>query len=326
MAILIVDDSADSRMLIKTILQKRGYNEVAAVESADDAFAYLGLDNCDCMAASRTDLILMDVVMPGLSGIEACRHIKRHEDYKDVPVIMVTANTDMENLEMAFSAGAIDYITKPLKKVELLARVGSVIRLKQEVDQRKARENELLQVMQELAEANEQLKRLSTLDGLTGIANRRQFDDALQNEWLRCKREGISLGLVMFDIDYFKNFNDAYGHQAGDDCLKEVAKAALGVIRRPGDLAARYGGEEFALILPGAGSDGTLKMAEMLREAVEMLHIPHRASPAAPHVTVSAGTVSVAAGAGSPGGMIAVADKALYRAKQHGRNRVEAAE
>lgn len=323
MTILIVDDSADSRVLIQTILHNKGYKEVITAQSAGEAFHYLGIDDC-ANTVARADLILMDLVMPGLNGIEACRLIKSSECYKDVPIIMVTASTDIENLDMAFAAGAIDYITKPLHKMELLARVGSVLKLKQEMDQRKARECELLQVMAKLTEANDQLWRLSSLDGLTGIANRRQFDEMLHKEWQRGMREGTPLGLVMFDIDYFKNYNDTYGHQMGDECLKEVAKAATTIIRRPGDLAARYGGEEFALILPNTGAEGALMMAEILRVAVEALHIPNSGSQETSYVTISVGVATVNPREDlSSSDLVALADQGMYQAKQAGRNCVK---
>jgi diguanylate cyclase (GGDEF)-like protein/PAS domain S-box-containing protein len=172
-----------------------------------------------------------------------------------------------------------------------------------------------------LKEANEHLARLSRTDGLTGLANRRHFDERLQSEWLRHRREKQMISLLMFDVDFFKRYNDTYGHQAGDQCLASVAGAIRGQLRRPADLAARYGGEEFAAILPNTAVEGARHVAEAIREAVNRLALPHSASTVADHVTISIG---VAAGipdaTSSAEGLLKRADQALYQAKERGRN------
>ena len=184
-------------------------------------------------------------------------------------------------------------------------------------------EAQVAQRTAELEVANEALTRMTLVDGLTGIANRRSFDDVLEREWRRAAREGVALALIMLDIDFFKSYNDAYGHLAGDDCLRRVAGALAAVVRRPADLAARYGGEEFAVVLPQTDSVGALAVAEELRERVEALGIAHPASSVSDRITVSLGAVSVVPD-GDAGWLviIAAADCALYRAKHDGRNRV----
>ena len=174
----------------------------------------------------------------------------------------------------------------------------------------------------ELEQANQMLARFSYLDAVTGIANRRNFDDGLELEWRRLQREPGALSLVMIDIDNFKAFNDTYGHQKGDECLKLVAQTLRHALHRPGDLCARYGGEEFGVILPGTDAEGAVGVAEALRQAVEALGVPHSASPASPVVTISAGVATVLPQDGSSGyGLLEAADKALYQSKHGGRNR-----
>ncbi len=163
---------------------------------------------------------------------------------------MVTGREDKETLKNAFAAGAMDYITKPISTVELKARVRSALKLRQAVKKRIAREKELEKLTIELQNANKKLNKLASIDGLTGLSNRRYFDKALEKEAARMAREDKKLGILMIDIDNFKNYNDLYGHQAGDDCLKKVASTISETVFRPGDLAARYGGEEFVVILP----------------------------------------------------------------------------
>jgi len=183
---------------------------------------------------------------------------------------------------------------------------------------------ELTQIRQQLTVTNTQLERLSTLDTLTGLANRRRFDEVLRQEWRRSAREATPLSLVFCDIDFFKNFNDGYGHLAGDECLVKVARAVSAVSNRPGDLAARYGGEEFVLVLSGTGEEGAFNLAEKLRTRIEELGIPHAHSPLGSHLTISLGVASVVPRPGSaPEELLDLADRALYAAKEEGRNRVK---
>lgn len=323
MKILIVDDSRDNQLLIKFILTDAGYTDLVIADSALDAFKHLGMDS-PASISTDIDLILLDIVMPEMDGIEACRLIKSFEYLQDTPIIMVTATIQIKDLQMAFAAGAIDYITKPLNKVELLARVSSALRLKREIDNRKAREQELLKVTQQLKEANQTLHRLSTLDGLTGIANRRHFDEFLELEWKRAIRDVTPISLVIIDIDFFKAYNDTYGHQAGDDCLKQVANSLKDISKRPSDLVARYGGEEFVVLLTKTDTDGAAFLADKMRANVEALGVAHLRSQVTDRVTISLGVATIVPNQSSSSAeLVAVADQALYQAKKGGRNRVK---
>ncbi len=325
MRILIVDDFLENRLPLVQLLSAAGYPDLCVAESATEAFTLLGLDD-PASSGGGIDVVLMDVIMPGVDGIEACRRIKAHARLRDIPILMVTGRTRPEDLQEAFAAGAMDYITKPVNTVELLARLRSALVLKREMDCRKARERELVQMTEKLGEVNRTLERLSFLDGLCGIANRRYYETFLQREWSRSSRKSAPLALILIDIDFFKNYNDAYGHQRGDDCLKQVAQALATALHRPGDLLARYGGEEFVAILPETNTAGAGAVAETLRAAVEVLAIQHASSCVKDRVTVSLGlAVADPRRDVSPSILVAAADAALYRAKREGRNCVRMA-
>lgn len=211
-----------------------------------------------------------------------------------------------------------------LRVRQITARTADLTKLVGEQDlQLKDANAQLAQRTQELEEANRRLEQLSTVDGLTDVANRRQFDHVLDAEWRRCARTGLSLALLMLDIDHLKRFNDGYGHVTGDACLKKVASVIRRLVQRAGELVARYGGEEFAVLLPGSDAPHARELAESIRLEVELLAIPHAHSKVAPVVTVSAGVAALIPIYGStPGELVASADRALYHAKQTGRNRV----
>jgi diguanylate cyclase (GGDEF)-like protein len=326
MAILIVDDAPDDRNLVKSLLGNEGYTEVLTAGSSRQAFRQLGLDD-PALAPAGIDVILLDVAMPEMSGVEACAVINGHERLRDIPIIMMAGPAETAALEQAFAAGATDYVAKPPTGLELLARVRACLRVKREIDRRKALEQESFEVTRLLDAAYRRLQHISFLDGLTAIANRRRFDEFIDLEWRRALRSATPMSLIMIDVDFFKTYNDTYGHQSGDDCLKRVANALNTALNRPGDLAARYGGEEFAVVLAGTHPAGAAAVAEALRSRVEGLDIPHAGSRVSDRVTISLGVASMAPGRESaPADLISKADRALYEAKRGGRNRVQVAE
>ncbi len=298
MVILIVDDSIEILHKVKRHLEMTFEGEIAIAQSAEQGIAFLSDD---------VDLILLDVVMLEKDGIATCREIKSNPVYADIPVMFITQNHSPEILEKAFLAGASDFIKKPFDKLELKARVRSLLRLSHEIKQRKQREQEL--------------ERLSMVDGLTGVANRRYFDKTIEHEWKLALRHKHPLSLIMFDIDHFKKYNDIYGHQGGDQALKAVASVAADELKRPTDTIARYGGEEFAIILPNTNSAGAYMVAERIRKHIETIEICHEKFQLCSSVTVSFGVAEANnVNRCSIKQLIAETDKALYQAKHSGRN------
>jgi diguanylate cyclase (GGDEF)-like protein len=291
--ILIVDDTPTNIELL------------AGALSADYTvkFATTGMRALEFLEKpEKPDLILLDVMMPGMDGYEVCRRLKDDPATRAIPVIFITAKSEVADQARGFSLGAADYIPKPFQLPLVIARVRNQINLKLRTD---------------LLEAQ------ASIDALTGIANRRRFDEVLRTEWKRAARNVMPMSLLMFDVDHFKAYNDNYGHGAGDDCLRRLGEAMLNAELRPGDFVARYGGEEFAVILPSCHSTGARAIAERIRSLVEASQLRHEFSQCAPVVTVSVGcaTQKPALG-GDVSGLFLAADQALYRAKQDGRNRV----
>jgi diguanylate cyclase (GGDEF)-like protein len=324
MSILVVDDLPDNLNLIKTILQADGYTDILMAHSAHEAFDYLGITDDRRRGATNIDAILMDIMMPGIDGIEACNLIRAKERLRNIPIIIVTAKTDANDLQAAFAAGAVDYVKKPFNKVELLVRLRSVLKLKHEMDRRRAREKELHEVTRLLEEANRTLYRLSSLDGLTGIHNRRRLDEFLAVEWTRSVNEANPLSIIMADIDSFKAYNDTYGHLMGDDCLVQVANVLTGTLHRPSDLVARFGGEEFVAVLPKTTAEGALVVAERMRSSITELGIKHKKSINSNCITMSFGIATHWPGQKStPADLLLAADWAMFQAKRAGGNMVK---
>ena len=262
-----------------------------------------GVDALKIAQRERPDLILLDVMMPGMDGFEVCRQLKENAQTDKIPVIFVTAKNADSDEERGLNLGAVDYITKPFVIPIAKARIRNHIRLKQQADL---------------------LESLSLLDALTCIPNRRRFDEALASEWKRAMRDGTPLSLLMIDIDHFKQYNDYYGHGAGDVCLQMVATELSKGVARPSDLVARYGGEEFVVILPETDQASALLIAERLRQRIEKLGLPHACSEAESVVTISVGlsTQNGITEALLPQILNDAADKSPYMAKESGRNRV----
>jgi len=248
------------------------------------------------------DLILLDIVMPGMDGFEVCTRLKSDEATRHIPVIFVTAHTDAAQETHGLSLGAVDFIAKPVNPTVVRARVKTQLTLKFQSDL---------------------LRHLVFLDGLSGVFNRRHFDQQIATEWSRAARNDLPLSLILLDVDFFKLFNDRYGHQAGDDALRLIGVTLKSCLRRPADLVARYGGEEFACVLPETSYDDALALAQELERKVRERCIPHENSSAAAVVTISVGIATRTAGAaGDVHRLIGLADNMLYQAKHSGRGRV----
>jgi two-component system chemotaxis family response regulator WspR len=268
-------------------------------------------------------IILQDLVMPEIDGLTMVRFYRANPTLAQVPIIVLSTKEEPEIKSKAFEYGANDYLVKLPDKVELIARIRYHSKAYISQMERDEAFRALEKSQKELAAANKILEKLSSLDGLTGVPNRRRFDEVLKQEWQRAIRHSTSLSLVMLDIDFFKPYNDTYGHQGGDECLKRVAKALESTARRETDTIARYGGEEFAAILPETGSRGAREVAESLRAVVEEENIPHESSKVSDQVTISVGVATWLPERGSsPEDLLGAADEALYKSKETGRNRV----
>jgi diguanylate cyclase (GGDEF)-like protein len=317
--ILVVDDTPNNLLLLSKILREKGY-KVRSVTNGQMALL--------AVQASPPGLILLDINMPNMNGYEVCQKLKQDRYTQAIPVIFVSAISEVLDKVKAFDVGGVDYITKPFHQEEVIARVEHQLTIRR-LQQRLQDQNALLQ--REINEhklakaaaqrANQELQRLASLDGLTQVVNRRRFDEFLHQEWLRAIAERSDLALIMCDVDYFKLYNDTYGHQAGDDCLKQVATAISSVARRLSDLVARYGGEEFVVILPNTDAQSALVIAETIRQTILNLEIIHARSAVSDRVTLSLGVASLVPSLElSPAILLTLTDKALYAAKEKGRN------
>ncbi len=317
--ILVVEDDVDSAELLRSIIEQSGYASARTVGSVRAARALLGLDGEPGPAGFAA--VLLDVGLPDGDGIELCRAVRSRDALRQLPVLMVTARDDEDSLEAAFVAGASDYICKPVRSREVLARVRAAISRERRRGEPADREPRPA-AARVVARASHELFRLSTVDALTGLANRRHFNAAFRLEWRRAARSSRSIALCIADLDWFGQYNQQYGHAAGDECLQKVAAALADIGRRPPDLIARLGGEEIGWLLTDCDAATATVVAERMRAVVAALALPH---PASSHgrVTVSVGHASTVPRADlSPESLLTTADEALLEAKRLGRNRI----
>lgn len=318
--ILFVDDSPTTLELLFEFLTDTGFHVLIA-RNGESAIQIAG--------SEHPDLIFLDIIMPGMDGFETYRRLKANDSTQDIPVIFMTALSQTAVVVKGFQLGAVDFIVKPTQKEIILARVTThltIQKLKHSLQVQNARLQQEIQQRQQmesaLQEANQQLHRLATSDPLTKLANRRLFDECLSKAWSILTREKLPLSLLLCDVDFFKLYNDSKGHQAGDECLHQVAQAMKHTVKRPADLVARYGGEEFAVILPNTNGEGALRVAEEIQGSIRTLEITHPQSPISEFITLSLGaSCTIPWYKGSPEVLIATADRALYQAKQSGRDR-----
>ncbi|WP_426141263.1 diguanylate cyclase domain-containing protein [Pseudomonas sp. DWP3-1-2] len=271
----------------------------------------------------KPTVILQDLVMPGLDGLTLVREYRNNPMTKDIPIIVLSTKEDPLIKSAAFAAGANDYLVKLPDTIELVARIRYHSRSYMTLLQRDEAYRALRVSQQQLLDTNLVLQRLMNSDGLTGLSNRRHFDEYLELEWRRATREQSQLSLMMIDVDFFKAYNDSFGHLEGDEALRQVAKAIRAGCSRPSDLPARYGGEEFALVLPNTSPGGARLLAEKLRMTVAGMNIPHIAPVPGSSLTISVGVATMIPSVGSNSRqLIQEADKGLYAAKHNGRNQV----
>ena len=320
-SVLLVDDQVIIAEAIRSML----------ADELDIEFHFVG----DAQAALATAIklkptvILQDLVMPTIDGFELVRQFRAHPDTQDTPLILLSAKEDPKLKAQGFNVGANDYLIKLPDRLELIARIryhsaSYINRLQRDDAFRFLRESQ-----QKLADANIELQKLAALDGLTGIANRRRFDETLKSEWHRGQRDKRPLSIMMCDIDLFKMYNDTYGHLAGDLCLKKVANVLSDTLKRPADLAARFSGEEFVLVLPDTDREGALVVARQCREKIQALGIPNTE----PGVAGTPGVLTISIGLAtlvpsreiSADSLVDMADRAMSEAKQAGRNRIVSA-
>jgi len=298
-SILVAEDDPVSRRVLEAFLVKWGFQVVTAMD---------GLDALRILeSAAAPPLAILDWMMPGLEGPQVCQRVRAHPERPYVYILLLSARSQKDDLLHGLESGADDYLTKPFDAQELRARL--------HVGRR------ILDLQNKLISAREELRFRATHDELTGLSNRRVVLEAIDREYARRRREGGDLGVVLIDLDHFKNVNDTYGHLAGDAVLKEAARRMTASVR-PYDTVGRYGGEEFLVVAPSCNSSGAVKLAERIRESIQELPMPSVAGPVS--ITASCGVaVSTTAKPLDPQELLRSADEALYRAKENGRNRSE---
>lgn len=322
--ILVADDDKAIRVLLRKAMEQEGYR---VVEVND------GKQCLDAYEAIKPDIVLLDALMPVMDGFTCCKHLLKiarnnlmsalatfdtnsamgntviSKLWERTPILMITSLDDEESVNRAFEVGATDYITKPIHWTVLRQRLRRLLQQSH--------------VYKQLEAANQALQHLANVDGLTGLANRRRFDDYLNTQWINLAQEESPLSLILCDIDFFKLYNDQYGHPAGDLCIQRVGGVLTDKAQKNQDLVARYGGEEFAVIMPNTHVAGAVHVAGIMQTSVRGLQIVHDGSGVSRYVTLSMGVASIIpTWESSPSDLIVTADKALYQAKAEGRDRI----
>lgn len=307
MNVLIAEDTRAIRMIVAATVANAGHEAIEAGNGCEAVHAFKESDS--------VDLIIMDAEMPHMDGFEATRIIRDYQQDDWVPIIFLSGHDEDDYIQRALDTGADVYLSKPINAVQLLGQIKALERI---ADMK----SKLREINGELQSVNRVLENMARLDGLTQIANRRSFDERIDVEIARCFRNQAPLSLLICDIDCFKQYNDTYGHLAGDGALQKVAKAIDKCFHRATDLVARYGGEEFVVLLPDTNAEDAYRMTEKMIEAIAGLGIPHKASKA------DVDRVSISIGVACAGGSVEMnkqelierADAALYQAKETGRN------
>jgi diguanylate cyclase (GGDEF)-like protein len=319
--LLIIDSCPSARRELQAALERAGLPDSLRALSADGAAALVA------DGVAEVSAVLLALRPPEADGLADCRRLRALPALAGTPVLLVgDESADCDRLADALAAGADDFLTRPVRPGELLARlrIAERHRWQHERDEQVRRERD--EQVRHLQDQVRTFRAACGRDELTGLGNRRYFESAYRTEWQRAARTGVPLAVIMADIDFFKGYNDTYGHLAGDRCLAAVAGGLRAAVRRPGDSAARYGGEEFAVILPDTDEAGAAAVAELVRAQVAARKLEHAGSPEHRVVTLSLGVAALVPGpATEPADLLAAADHALYAAKQAGRNRVERA-
>lgn len=318
MSLLIVDANLERLSAGQTMLTEARRWNIVSVATVADAVRVV--------ESGGIQLVLADLMAPQMGGLDVCRQIAVRPELGHLPVVMLVSPENREQAGRIYEAGACDYIMRPLYLDEVVARVSAVLRSREEILRRAERERQLVVANRKLETANQRLQQQSLVDTVTGVANRRSFDQTLDRVWRSGARHDFPAALIMIDVDFFKPYNDRLGHPAGDACLARIATGLASGVKRPDDFVARYGGEEFAVILPRTDLAGASAVAERLRREIQNLGIPHPASLVGGCVTISQGVASqMPERSLTPSSLIAAADQALYEAKRLGRNRLHVA-
>ena len=324
--ILVVDDYLDNLRVLTAILVEQGYRVRKAINGQ------LALATIEVQVP---DLILLDIQLPDINGYDLCRQIKANPRTHAIPILIMSIHNQAEDIVRAFSEGAVDYIKKPFQPEEVIVRVKTQLMIRNLYNQLEHQNRALfeknhqlqsevehrIQTEESLKAANLKLEKLAFIDGLTELGNRRYFDEQLPRIWRQMARNKQCISLILCDLDYFKIYNDTYGHPAGDICLKQVANGINRALKRPGDSVFRYGGEEFVIILPETSLEGAIQVTKNIQLEVEQLHHLHNNFSIYKKTTLSFGiSCQYPEPNTSPTSLIIQADQALYEAKMQGRN------